>query len=371
MKKRTNQASVGNIARLAGVSTAAVSFALKNQPGVSSATRERILSIARDLGYAPDPRIDNWMARVREAKSKDLMPIAWLNTGVEEDAWRRYRFHTPYLEGARSRALELGYKVEEIWCHEPGMTMRRLAHILYQRGIDGVIVTHPARHLRLNWDCLACVAMGTSLLVPRHHRVMPDINYHLLLALKYLKRLGYRRIGICLPQEVENGSQYTVRATALALYSSLPRTERIPPLFHPPGWRKDYDRGKKTIAWLKRHKPEVVVGHDSQQKALAEAAGFRVPEDMGIVHLAVDDDVLDWAGIHSRRWEMGATAVEWLVTLIRNQTFGVPKTPLNIVIRGTWQSGITLDSRGANERKLSGPAQRESIVREAKPLPVR
>jgi DNA-binding LacI/PurR family transcriptional regulator len=45
------QPTMADIARHAGVSRIAVSYALNDQPGVSRATRERILGIARDLGY--------------------------------------------------------------------------------------------------------------------------------------------------------------------------------------------------------------------------------------------------------------------------------------------------------------------------------
>jgi len=45
---------------------------------------------------------------------------------------------------------------------------------------------------------------------------------------------------------------------------------------------------------------------------------------------------------------MGATAVDWLVSLMRNYQFGIPNTPLNITIRGTWRTGITLKSHPAN-----------------------
>ncbi len=357
MKKSVRRASLANIAKVAGVSTASVSYALQNQPGLSQATRDRILRIAKDMGYAPDARIVSWMAKVRDAKSKDLLPIAWLNTAWQKDAWQRFLFHTPYMEGARARALELGYRIEDIWCHEPGLTMQRLAKILYQRGIEGVIVTHPARHLRLNWDHLACITIGASLLAPRLHRVTADLNFNLQLALKSLRRLGYLRIGICLTQDLDTASHYTISAAANDLYFNTPPPERVPPLFHAPfvfAQVKDYDQKSEAemVAWLKRYKPEVIVGHDSRHKAWAEAAGFRVPQDVGIVHLALDDDVLDWAGIHSRRRETGATAVEQLVAQMRNHQFGVPKTPLNILIRGSWRTGITLSSvrpRGKNK----------------------
>ena len=45
--------TIGDVARRAGVTRAAVSFALNNQPGVSHATRERILAIANEMGFHP------------------------------------------------------------------------------------------------------------------------------------------------------------------------------------------------------------------------------------------------------------------------------------------------------------------------------
>ncbi|WP_431796681.1 LacI family DNA-binding transcriptional regulator [Microbacterium enclense] len=41
-----------DVAAAAGVSIAAVSFALRDKPGVSPETRDRVLSVARDLGYS-------------------------------------------------------------------------------------------------------------------------------------------------------------------------------------------------------------------------------------------------------------------------------------------------------------------------------
>jgi DNA-binding LacI/PurR family transcriptional regulator len=45
--------TIADVARRAGVTKAAVSFALNHQPGVSAATRQRILAIARDMGFQP------------------------------------------------------------------------------------------------------------------------------------------------------------------------------------------------------------------------------------------------------------------------------------------------------------------------------
>src|SRR3954470_18142706 len=45
--------TIADVARRAGVSAAAVSFAVNDRPGVSPETRERILTAARDLGWRP------------------------------------------------------------------------------------------------------------------------------------------------------------------------------------------------------------------------------------------------------------------------------------------------------------------------------
>jgi DNA-binding LacI/PurR family transcriptional regulator len=46
--------TINDIARRAGVSKGAVSYALNGRPGVSASTRERILEVAGDLGWSPN-----------------------------------------------------------------------------------------------------------------------------------------------------------------------------------------------------------------------------------------------------------------------------------------------------------------------------
>jgi DNA-binding LacI/PurR family transcriptional regulator len=50
----TTRVTIRDIAERAGVSKGAVSYALNGRPGVSDTTRERILAIARDLGWYPN-----------------------------------------------------------------------------------------------------------------------------------------------------------------------------------------------------------------------------------------------------------------------------------------------------------------------------
>jgi DNA-binding LacI/PurR family transcriptional regulator len=49
-----SRVTINEIARMSGVSKGAVSYALNGRPGVSDQTRQRILEVARDLGWAPN-----------------------------------------------------------------------------------------------------------------------------------------------------------------------------------------------------------------------------------------------------------------------------------------------------------------------------
>ena len=46
--------TIRDIARIAGVSTTAVSFVLNNKPGVSEATRQRVQEVIQRTGFTPN-----------------------------------------------------------------------------------------------------------------------------------------------------------------------------------------------------------------------------------------------------------------------------------------------------------------------------
>ncbi|MFC5202216.1 LacI family DNA-binding transcriptional regulator [Streptomyces kaempferi] len=56
MSAPSDRVTIRDVARHAGVSTGAVSIVFNDKPGVSPATRERILEAARELGWTPNSR---------------------------------------------------------------------------------------------------------------------------------------------------------------------------------------------------------------------------------------------------------------------------------------------------------------------------
>jgi LacI family transcriptional regulator len=342
-----------HIAEAAGVSKAAVGYALQNKPGVGSETRKRILAISTQLGYIPDARLASFMTSVRKTREKGPLPIAWLNTHTLEDAWQKYKFLSPYFEGASERCATFGFRLDPVWVRRPGLTISQLSRSLYQRGVEGVIVSHPARHLRLQWKHLAGVSLEGALLAPALDRVMVDTTFNLLLAWKSLRRLGYRRIGICLAEEVDRFSHHMLRSTVHFLYATTSARDRVQPLLHSHHITEE-TRADEIMQWVRTECPEVVIGHDSHLVKWIEKAGYQVPQDCGVVHLAIDDDVGDWAGIYCNRRAVGRAAADRVIALVSNRQFGVPPVALSSMIRGRWQMGKTIVSRRPEDSVLAG-----------------
>lgn len=336
--------ALADIARAAGVSRMTVSLALRNDPRTAAATRERIQNIAKQLGYAPDSRLASWMTQIRETASRDLVTIAWLNASSEQDAWRRYRYLSPYLEGAQKRCAQLGYKLEEFWLQSRGMSSARLSKILYSRGIKGVIITPPHDGLglgqvKLDWQHFACVSFEEKALrAPQIPRVAQDWFYNMTLALKILRRGGYRRIGVFIGGQAERRSSHTLRAAVEYFHQRVPAKERLPLLINTePGIPET-----EISQWLQKHRPDVVVGLQSELVDAARAAGFRVPSEVGIVHLALEDDCADWAGVWACKREIGALAADAVIARMQKHDCGVPEIRSDTLVPGRWKPGKTL-----------------------------
>lgn len=332
--------SLKQIADKVGVSRMTVSCALRNSPRVRKETAQRIRAVAKALGYAPDPKFATTMAAVRGAKRKDLEPIAWLNANQNARAYHDYPWLAPYRLGAEERCAELGYRLDEFWLREPGMTHRRISSILVARGIRGVVVC-PAvlpeiTHLRLDWRHFASVSFETAVLIPRLHRVAPDYHHNMLLALKMLRRLGHRRIGLFLHRQEDRRSHHMYLSGFRYFQASIPEEERVPPLLFDPYDKTEFER------WLDAARPDAVLGHHSKLVAWIRETGRRVPADIGVAHLSLDGDCEDWAGIWQHKRRIGAHTIEKLVSMVQHNRLGLPDIAYETHVPGEWRHGKTL-----------------------------
>ncbi|WP_320065103.1 LacI family DNA-binding transcriptional regulator [Micromonospora sp. RTGN7] len=182
--------TIADVARRAGVSKGAVSYALNGQPGVSEATRQRILAIAAEIGFSPSSAARALsgatakavgLALCRPARTLGIEPFFMgLISGVEAEL------------SARSYALTLQVVADQD--AEIAVYRRWWA----ERRVDGVFVcdlrTDDRRVPTLEELQLPAVVIGG----PRHTgslaSVWSDDAAALAETVEYLVALGHRRI---------------------------------------------------------------------------------------------------------------------------------------------------------------------------------
>lgn len=95
-----------DIARLAGVSKSAVSLALNGKPGISAETRERVLEIARESGYAPKPR-----AAASDLSVRSLSFLVFTNSGIVLEEYYQQPFFRELIHFIEDRCRSKGYSL--------------------------------------------------------------------------------------------------------------------------------------------------------------------------------------------------------------------------------------------------------------------
>ncbi|MEM6822091.1 MAG: LacI family DNA-binding transcriptional regulator [Verrucomicrobiota bacterium] len=328
------------IADHAGVSRMTVSRALRFDKSIPEETRNRILAIAQRLNYRPNPLISALMSDIRSRQPANSgARLAFLTATSTEFAWKKMKFYAELHRGVVGRAGELGFGIETLWWTEPGMTGKRMTQILRARGIEGIVIgTLPSENesMDLEWDLFASSALGYSLIDPNIHRVASNQFHAIQLALKKLENLGYRRIGLAIPPDMDRRMDHAWRAgffnhhaEALRLGGELLFSDRR-------------DR-KSFIRWMKRVRPDAVIGIDSVLKEWLEESGYHVPEDVGFVTL-IDPSSKErhLACIHRDYRGMGAAAVDLVFGQLQSNERGIPQRPYTVLVEAEWRAGSSV-----------------------------
>ncbi|EIP98280.1 transcriptional regulator [Opitutaceae bacterium TAV1] len=334
------------LATLAGVSRTTVSLALRNKPSLPVATRERIQALARKHGYQPDPDVGKLMEKIRERKhNRQPDVIAYLTAYPERATWREHPTLLHYFEGASARARECGYQMEEFWLAEPGMTARRMSEILRNRGIDGVIVapmpTPDAALTEFRWDYFSTVSLGYSLVSPTLCRSCNHQFHAMQLLMRELHLLGYRDIGLAMREDHDTRVNHNWQGGYFVGRNLIPEHRDIPLLLTPQWSRDDFAR------WLDRHRPEAVVTTGSEVREWLRDLGIHTPRELGFAHGNLGPEMLreKVTGIDQHSAQVGASAVDLLLSLMRVNERGVPEIPRLHMVEGSFVQGRTTRKR--------------------------
>jgi LacI family transcriptional regulator len=333
------QVTLAQIAEAAGVSTMTVSRALRNQPRLAKETREHILRIAKELDYRPNPFVSTLMRyRRQRSQSERGLVLAFLTCFPERGGWRKIKHHAELFAGAAEAARQRGFRLEEFWLREPGMTGRRMSEILYCRNIPGVLVLplpYAFGHLRLEWEKFSAVTVGYTLARPVLHRAVTDKFRGMRMAVHHLWKRGYRRIGLALKESMDKrvANQWL---GAFLVEQQHRATGHFPMLVLPDhNWHQ-----KALIKWFEQSRPQVIITHHEEVLEWLRSGGHSVPEEVGVFHLNCPDE--KFAGMNQHSAAVGRAAIDLLVTLLQCNERGIPTIPQSVLVEGVFQEGPTL-----------------------------
>ncbi|GHB92447.1 LacI family DNA-binding transcriptional regulator [Cerasicoccus arenae] len=330
------QVSQRDIAKALQISPMTVSLALRNSPRLSDATRLRVQEAAESMGYQADPglsALNNWR-RNRVIRERNTT-IAFLTNWNTANRWRK-SYVNDFFGGAKESAAKRGYHLEPLWLGEYP-TSKRATEVLRARGIRGLLIAplqNEVGSIELDWNHFATVAVGPSLSSPRVHRAIHDYASGMRDVMKNLMQLGYRKIALGLPARIDEITEHTISDTFLATI------QRYPELSESQLAGQGEESSSAANAWLRKHRPEVIITMGSMFPIALNTYGWKIPEE--IAHVALRLPIRGngrTAGITYASHEIGAVAIAKLDSLLQVNELGLPEHPVNLTVRGQWRDG--------------------------------
>lgn len=330
------------IADRVGVSKTTVSRVLRNHPNHNSDTKKRILEVAEELGYRPNPLVSALMSDL--GHNRGAGADRSLALGLIHCLPHKRKLSEQMIELRRSAKLQAarqGYVLEEFYLNEPGMTPKRLIEIVNARGIQGVIFEHfwfPMERLEVDLSKLSAVAIGRSMMNPKVHRIDTDHFQAMAVAVEKLVERGYRRVGLVNTLPTESIVGYRRVAAFKQVVELHPEIE-VAPVFLPktvPALHREFK------GWFEEQRPEVVASQHMHLYEHMGEMGLKVPEDVGFAHLDMHSDLVGFAGLMAN-WDLkGSIAANQLIDQINRNERGVPQQNHITVVEARWVDGPSI-----------------------------
>ncbi len=272
-------ATMKQIAEIVGVSVNTVSRALNGKPDVSEKTRQKVLDVARRLGYVP-----NRLALYLKGKKTRIVGVI-----VEDNS---NPFWSEVLKGVEAEAKLHGYHVILVNTNKNYRDEVEGIQMLLERRVDGILI---APNQRKYDDLLELKKIGIPfVIVGRHIKELENLDIPMVysdeikggyIATKHLVERGCKRIAFIGAQpyntasaERYEGYKRALRDAGIEMKEELIRSTGIE---MKDGYRSVMDllKGKARFDGVFAYNDLIAFG---VLKALKEA-NLRVPEDIKVV----------------------------------------------------------------------------------------
>ncbi|MFF2847535.1 LacI family DNA-binding transcriptional regulator [Streptomyces sp. NPDC058001] len=331
----TRRPTIADVAKLAGVSRATVSFVLNNRPGVASDTQRRVRAAAEELGWTPSSSA--------RALSTGRARAVGLVLAREPELIGTDPFFPAFMAGIETVISETGDGLM-LQMSRPESEVDTYRRLAADRRVDGVFLTdlraddtRPALVAELGLPAVAVGAPGAGTGLPT---INLDDRPAVREAVRHLVGLGHRDIAyVAGPDEfVHARRRRQAWADALA-EAGLPQGTLLPGGFTAEGGA----RATRTLLAAPTPPTAIVYGNDlsaTAGMAVAQDAGLRLPGDLSVVGF---DDVPLASYTNPPLTTCRANPVSWgrasaqaLVELIETGTTGdVELEPAALVVRGS------------------------------------
>ncbi|MCF3651104.1 LacI family DNA-binding transcriptional regulator [Synoicihabitans lomoniglobus] len=356
-KRKRDRPTMADIAARIGVHPTTVSLALRSHPSIPLATRKRVLAASAEIGYVRNPLLDAFnFHRLNKRATKDGTTIAFVVDANTSPYFFGQAFHPLVYAGARAAAEAHHHSIEVFQVGEQDLSPKRLNTIIHSRGITGVLLstfTLQTQALELDLNELAAVKIESHHLCPHIDVVTNDQCQAARLAVRRLRALGYRRIGLATARDDESRLDDNFATGVIVEQAEMPESECVPPLHFERTSLPEI--GAKVEAWVKANAVDVLITnwkeflgepHNAQEGSWTiPCTSLRVGEDIAFASLDVPVNRPDVAGIVQNHRLVGMRAMEQLSVLVRTFHRGPPEAPSATYVPGFWKDGTTIKTK--------------------------
>jgi DNA-binding LacI/PurR family transcriptional regulator len=275
------------------------------------------------------------MAHIRRAHARtagERLAFVWVHTTrtqAERDPFLRNVFL-----GARRRAEQSGFALEEFWTSDPGMTERRLEQIIQSRGIVGVVlspITSSEASLALDWtwQSFAVAVIGNVTWTPELHHAGHHHYLGMRMALSELAQLGCTRPAALIEVEINERAKRAWEAAFLTHHPARAKAVEF---------ARVLAREETGIAaWLRARKPDALIVSGTDLLDTPGLRGVCRELKLPLVTLHWDKNTpADIGGVDQCYDRIAAHAVDLVVAQLNSNETGVPDLPRIMLFSGRW-----------------------------------
>jgi len=306
-----------DVASAAGVSVMTVSRVLGHRPGVSAATREKVLRAMSEIGFKVPASLGSWRIQRRSGRRAPANVV--LLTGRMPEDWPMQGAWSEVLAAAKDRVAASDAALDIMVMNpQDGITPERVDQILRNRGVAGVLLgpglaSADLQRLSLNHYSLVALDLAAQDLA------VDRVTVERLALMDKLFRTA-RDLGARRPALITGARPLLREALWTAAFCEAQRfmgatASPIPPFAAPP------DPGR-LAEWARRNRPDFIFSSSVSVFEAARAGGLLPPAQLCGLDLSPAVLGNRFSGTYPPMKQIAVTAVDLLLSKAARGAFG-------------------------------------------------